>query len=264
MKKKKIILIIVGFSLGVLIVYFILNRPKSLTRKHPDYFFKDERVVKLCDAISDGNEKEVDRLLKEGVDINTVGKDGMNPLLWALSMNDTKTYEMVLKKGGDPNIKITAGSGTGSSVMATICRAKKDDFLRLTLKYGWKPDSKDLRSYGLLLEAVKNLSIEKVKLLVEAGVDVNQKYDGETPMNMAGMLNQFDIVHYLLQNGADPTIKSDHGMSIVYLIEKSYHCMDRSTEAYKYLLKSAEFLREKGMKIDFTKYDPDNKKKKKR
>ena len=262
MKKKKIKLIIVGFSLAVLVVYFILNRPKSLTGKHPDYFFKDERVIELCDAISDGNEKEMDRLLKSGGDINAVGKDGMNPLLWALSMNDIKIYEMVLKKGGDPNIKITAGSGAGKSVMSMICRAKKDDFLRLTLKYGWKPTLKDARFYCPMHEAVRNLSLEKVKLLVEAGADVNQKNDGDTPINIAGMLNQFDIVYYLLQNGADPTIKSDHGMTIVYLIEDSYHNMNKSSEKFKYLLKCAEILKKRGMKIDFDKYDPHKKKKK--
>ena len=119
----------------------IVSCRRSTTGKTPEFFFKNSKVVELCKAISNNDEAKIDSLLKQGVDVNSIGKDGMNPLLWALSFNDIKTFEMVLKKGGNPNIRLTKGNGT--SVMILVSKMPENDFLKLTLKYGGDPNIED-------------------------------------------------------------------------------------------------------------------------
>ena len=228
-------------------------KKNSSTNHPPEYFFKNPKVVELCNAISNKDEPKVDNLLNQGIDINTIGKDGMTPLLWAFNSNDKNIYEMVLKKGADPNIKITARGWKNSSVMSLVCLMDDSDYLEITLKYIKRVKSEKI-SPNALKDAIDVLSLEKVKLLVAAGADINQPdTSGCTPLINAGAINQFHIVYYLLQAGADPLKPDSSGLTLVYLIEESNQLMSRKGEHYQYLLKCAEFLKNKGIEVDVSK-----------
>ena len=94
-------------STVMIIIVFLLQActPSSSTGKKPEFYYKDAKVIELCNAISRNDEAAVDELLKQGVDINAIGKEGMTPLWWAFSLNSKSRFEMVLKKGGNPNIR---------------------------------------------------------------------------------------------------------------------------------------------------------------
>ncbi len=58
-----------------------------------------------------------------------------------------------------------------------------------------------------LLEAVKSGNIELIKLLIEAGLDINTKdSSGKTLLDHAIISANFDVVHYLINKGADSDI----------------------------------------------------------
>lgn len=61
-----------------------------------------------------------------------------------------------------------------------------------------------------LQEAVKNQSFELVKILVKFGAPLNYKdLDGETSLHYAASTANYEIIEFLLTNGADPTINNN-------------------------------------------------------
>lgn len=64
-----------------------------------------------------------------------------------------------------------------------------------------------------LITAVAYQDLDKVKSLVEAGVDINfqEESAGATALIMSAMYNFGDIARYLIEKGADVTIKNNTG-----------------------------------------------------
>jgi ankyrin repeat domain-containing protein 17 len=64
-----------------------------------------------------------------------------------------------------------------------------------------------------LISAVTYQDLDKVKSLVEAGVDVNFKEEryGNTPLTMACQYNLLEIAKYLMDQGADLSLKTGTG-----------------------------------------------------
>ena len=59
-----------------------------------------------------------------------------------------------------------------------------------------------------------------VEALLEGGADVNQRGAGDrtTPMLIAAINGHFDLVSYLLDNGADPNLASEAGVTPLYAV----------------------------------------------
>jgi ankyrin repeat protein len=247
-------------------------RKTSTTGKSPDFFYKNKQMIELCEAIADNDEKKVDELLKHGVDINRMGKEGMTPMLWAFTMHDKKIFEMVLKKGGNPNIRYYPKTGTSvnrryyikreASVMTRATKSKDPDYLKLALKYGGNPNYQNLDYDTLLFIAIlSSSSLEKVKLLVDAGADINhQDVTNKTPTIDALLTHKYSVAYYLLRKGADPMLTNDI-FSVIDLLVSFYQRENekmkryKSTnkyhlEKYEYLVKSIDFLRKQGYEID--------------
>ncbi len=56
--------------------------------------------------------------------------------------------------------------------------------------------------------------VEVARLLINAGADINRKCEhGRTALQMAAAWGHLDIVQLLIENGADPTIRDDEGMT---------------------------------------------------
>lgn len=70
----------------------------------------------------------------------------------------------------------------------------------------------------IIFDAIENADMEKVKLLIEAGADIEkQGFGNQTPALRAASANQWDICLYLLNQGADPTVADHSGITIPYL-----------------------------------------------
>ena len=94
------------------------------------------------------------------------------------------------------------------------------EFLRLALRYGGVPDAPHSEpGKTILFAAVQNGRGENVRLLSARGADLNHRdLAGFTPLMQAVFATRYDMVHLLLELGADPSIKTDQGSNLRDLI----------------------------------------------
>jgi ankyrin repeat protein len=66
--------------------------------------------------------------------------------------------------------------------------------------------------------AARQGQLESVKALLDAGVNVNQRIegDGSTAMLIATINGQFDLAKFLLEHGADPNLSEHNGVAPLY------------------------------------------------
>src|SRR5438874_2347534 len=74
--------------------------------RRPEDYFSDSRAVALIRAIDHGNLQEIDRLLSEGVDVNTAGKN-MTFLYWAMTSRQKAAFAHLLERGANPNQRVS-------------------------------------------------------------------------------------------------------------------------------------------------------------
>jgi ankyrin repeat protein len=129
---------------------------------------------------------------------------GPSPLRIAIENDDRAAYEKLLAEGADPN-QIDSANYSPMHLAAG-----QDDpyWLRLALEHGGDPNLLNANAPRIkrgtpLHSAICAESLETVKLLVEAGADINHTGSGQTPLADAFATAAYDIVYYLLEQGAD-------------------------------------------------------------
>ena len=156
---------------------------------------KNNGSTLLHSASFHGDTDVVNYLLNKGVDVNINDKNGDTPLHLACLGRDLDTVKLLLSKGADPNVKN---------------------------KYGDTPTFR--------LSHNEDSSLLFYKELLKHGVNFNsQDHDGETLLTFACLrpwLKNIKLIKFLLDNGADPSIKNKEGKS----------CFDTKDEEIKELL----------------------------
>jgi hypothetical protein len=136
---------------------------------------------------------------------------GKTPLLDALILKKKESYTKLLSLGASPNTICRGGSITpaNSAVMHHAALEQDPFWLRAALESGGDPDlmndAKGMSKGRPLCFAISGDGrIDNVKLLCEHGADI------DAPINHLGLTalheaagNNFEIVHYLLERGAD-------------------------------------------------------------
>jgi len=92
--------------------------------------------------------------------------------------------------------------------------------------WAWEPNTP-------LCTAIYKGDLATVKKFIEYGADVNEMSNGLTPLMFAARYNKVEIVKYLLERGADKSIKDDRGYTAAQYAEFS-----NSQEALTYLKKA--------------------------
>ncbi|KQZ60438.1 hypothetical protein ASD53_03935 [Lysobacter sp. Root559] len=180
---------------------------------------KAQQLILAADA---GRVDEVQRLMKQEV-VNPdkiFSREGKAPLIAFLVMYEyPKALQVLLENGADPNarfptpkvVKYKDGSvGTYYKNNAMVWAAKADDtvYLKLLLDHGGDPSTRNSNDETLLLQAfLSNGQWRNVKLLVERGADVNARSQGSTILSDYTARGGFQQALWLLEHGADPTMK---------------------------------------------------------
>jgi ankyrin repeat protein len=179
-------------------------------------------------------------LLSLGADINQESYSGRNILSYAVQNNNLKLVKYLLKNNAQ-----MVRSNDGYDLFFSAVERANTAMFRFLLPY-----CKDLQRYyyvegnfgrdvktTLLLSALQHNALEIAQLLVESGVDIQQKNNrGETPL-LASMRNKhYKFAKYLIQKGADTSVVDIQGNSVV-----SYAMQDKQTFLALEALKNKKF-----------------------
>ena len=241
-----------------------------------DYrLFQDTPAWELAKAIEDENTTLIKKIVNEKqVDINLQEpRFGQTLLMIAVTNQQYNSCKTLLEFGADPN-KYDNYDGSNAMIEAVqISNITGDNtnFLKLLLQFKGNPNFVEIgpRREGnstrnsVLISSVQinevQSSLPMVKMLVEAGADINYKNEfGQTALNQAIILDVFDVAFYLLQKGADynNVIVDRSGISKdgkkMYLIEiLREFTPELNSKKHKEKLAIIEFLKQKG--IDYKK-----------
>ena len=219
MKKRLIFLVSIIF---VLIFSIIISEAKFNEVAKKDYprtnvnIFKDTPVWELALAVKNENTKEIERIVKYKPKLLNYQepKFGNTLLIWAVGMEKYNSAETLLKCGADPNIQSvrydTYDEETALSVASQFSWVDRDanedpKYVKLLLKYGANPNWSYIGAEhstepgtSILMNSI-GYGIEKTKLLVEAGADVNHKTkSGETAAIIALRMKEIESAYYLI------------------------------------------------------------------
>ena len=84
-----------------------------------------------------------------------------------------------------------------------------------------------------LCRAISKGDLDAVKKFIEYGSDVNESFEGVTPLMLAARYNRVEIIKLLLEKGAKADAKDERGHSALYYAESS-----KSTDAIAVLKQS--------------------------
>lgn len=251
------------FIIGFIIILCIGLSACVSHNNDPSQYFKDKNVQALIYAIEESDQNKIKQLLVNGVDINSIGKEGVTPLFWALVVvkehnSKEKIFKLLLENEANPLVLYTP---TGKSVLTyAAINLMSSNYLKSILETN--PDI-DVDQYleaspnypTALYHAIFNGNFENVKLLIENGSNVNYpNINGSIPLELATGL-RWEIAYYLLLNNADYNHVGFTGKynpesisEIVLSIERNSYLYDPK-DGIDWREKVIEFLQNKNIKV---------------
>jgi ankyrin repeat protein len=231
--------------------------------------FRNTPVWELAKAVNKEDVKKINHLIRnKSVPIDfQEPRFGRTLLIWATHVGREKSVEALLKLGADPNLP-DHYRGDNAVMIASDFNYYSDDrcrttLLKLILEYGGGPnfatfirrDKTGWRAGGETpLTIASTACLEKVKLLVDAGADINyvNEYGGGNPLKEALLMHKTDIVKYLLiEKKADyrnaEKITNIHGDTITISFQLRLWKFPLNSEDYKIKMEIVEYLKEQGV-----------------
>ena len=190
----------------------------------------DPRSLELKRAASSGDLATVRALVEAGADVNATDEHGSGTLLTF----HPDVVEYLLSKGADPNRQTNE---SGDPILCGVAYFNNAQCVRLLLAAGADPnalvkDTAETALHGCVIGLGNNVTEadrhEVVKLLIEHGADPNRRTvpgrdtaafwrdvrtRGETPLHRAAAYASEETIRFLLDAGADKTIRDANGDS---------------------------------------------------
>lgn len=162
--------------------------------------FTDAKTAAFVKAVSKNDFSQADALLAQGVDINTVGTEGITPLLWVmLTERSVKSTEYMLRNKADPNYVVPERM---VSAMYFVAGGNRKDLLELVLKYGGNPNLVGPRDQSMLMVAITQRREEYFDMLLAHGAELNwRNRHGDSAPWQTLTPGRFDWTLYFLEKG---------------------------------------------------------------
>jgi len=172
-------------------------------------------------------------LLQHHADPNIAGEYDKTPLMVAAGLScGYNIVELLIAAGADVNLKDTYGRTALFAVAAS--NAGSAEVTRALIQAGANVDAivNVLGEISVLQQAAISGHHEMIKLLIEAGVDLNwsdaddfeEGYkSGQTPLYKAISFDQEEIAHILMDAGADLKCVTPKGETLLHLAVRHGH-----------------------------------------
>lgn len=224
---------------------------RILKKMNAKDYFEDQTQVRFVQAVEKGEESRMRDLLKQGADVNAVGKEEMRPLFWAITKQSLSGFQFLLENGANPRIEFLDPSRKRPLALIELAAIMEDSrFLELLLKHGSNPNYRpESQTRTVIWDAILNRRIENAFILIEAGADLSyQDKSGSTPMMTAAGVKNFDMVYMMLEKGADPLVKDQWEYDLIGLMKRyGDRGMKKGGEQYRWYLKVIEELKRRGL-----------------
>ena len=174
-------------------------------------------------AAKNGNVAAVTTLLAAGADVNArENLRGTTPLMWAADQGHAAAMKALIDRGAE----IEAKSKTIESVHTVMVHQtiKLNGNSLLAKRYANRPGNhlEDADPYSGALTplafAVRRNAMDAVRVLLEAGADVNGLTGSSwSPLLIAIQNRYYRLATFLLEKGADPNLASNRGWTPLYI-----------------------------------------------
>ncbi|KAL6634317.1 hypothetical protein ACP70R_026988 [Stipagrostis hirtigluma subsp. patula] len=164
-------------------------------------------MTPLTFAIDFGNVDVVQYLLDHGADTEIRISTGLTPLVYAIGKGNCEIVKALLCKGANADALTTAGAA-----LHFAAHNGRDDIVKILLDHHADYNKIAWGTNRPLVYAIYARSLKCVKLLIEAGADV-QGIGTETPLALAATDGLTDILKCLVQAGADPNVRDGFGLT---------------------------------------------------
>ena len=191
-----------NFSLVHQIVLGIRLEPleeELLINPHAIYQRDPQRRTALHWAAARGDEISTATLLSYGADPNAMDKDGMTPVYLAANESRTICVRLLLEQGANPDPTFPPGIWRSTPL---ICAAlNSTDILAVKTLLDFNANIEGCGPEGLtaLHQVARAGKADRVLLLLEYNANLNAlSKDGKTPLTIAIMYNNHDVLQILL------------------------------------------------------------------
>jgi len=178
---------------------------------------------KIRDVVKLGDVSMLETLLQRTkIDLTAVDKEGFNLLYYATIGNNIDTFDYLYEK---------------------------------------KPQLLNFKSHSgknlLHISAIYSCSEIMERILCAGVLDINQKdNEGYTPLHDAVLLSEHNLTKMLIQNGADPTIRTEEGMNALELcIEYDNNLKNSEVKIKTTIRRNIKTLLDSGMSLNDTSLD---------
>ncbi len=169
--------------------------------------------ILLVNAIKNNLKKEVENLLKNGVDLNQYDTFGKTPLIYAIINSNFTLITTLIKYGANVNLPDKGNNFP----LHYVFYYKNCDFyniFKLLLDSGADPNVQNKQGETPLHLAIKYGCIKIAQILLKYGANPDiQNRDGNTPLHLAVKLENTAAVKILLKNRANPNITNFKGLT---------------------------------------------------
>ena len=234
-----------------------------------DYrLFQNTAAWELAKAVEDGNVSKIKEEVSKNKSLLNFRdtRFGQPSLKLAIMNSNFKSVKALVELGADPNMQDTYD---GSSPLMEAAQlglggfthdGADSKYLKFLLKHGGdaNAEEKGVRRkgngtrYTPLLIAAQNCNLEYVKILVDAGANVN--YNNEYGLNPLGLavISSYnpDVVIYLLEKGADfrkPIMRTIDKKNLYITDGLRFWRYDLGSDLYEKKMQIVKFLKDHGM-----------------
>lgn len=221
-----------------------------------ELIFEKSPYVEAAKAAERGDVTTLEKLIKQGLDVNYEGKetkapwgkDTMTLLLWATLSDSVKGAATLLKAGADPN----KATRRGMTPLMMASASKSDELFELLLvRYKADPNkifgSPQETALTVVLQERKNLGekrFERAERLIKYGADVNLNMDrGDTALTAYSRQEDWRGVYWLLEHGANHEARDSVRATMMCSVRRSYRVNTLApSEAHTYRDKTRDWL----------------------